>query len=176
MRLALAIGGLLLTTQVILLVLMLTTLQSSHEHIRAQDRKITALFDGTKPLLDEAEPLAKRAREAIGPLARRGDEIAIATDVLPGLALATRELAAEATPALGRLPRLADLTEASLPELRRITAESLEIQKRSLTRQDDSLVTQRRSLRILRRSLAIQEQSLRHIQSLDRKTGGELPG
>lgn len=183
LRIALIIGGLLLTTQVVLLVLQLGTLKASHERIRAQDAKITALFRGAEPVLDQAEPLARDARRAIGPLKRSGDEIATATDVLPGLALTARELVVEAVPVLERLPRLVELSEALVPELRGLVpeirtllADSLSVQRETLDRAGQGLREQQRALRVLRRSLAVQEQSLRHIQSLDRKTGGELPG
>jgi hypothetical protein len=38
-----------------------------------------------------------------------------------------------------------------------------------------SLSTQRRSLRVQRTTLAIQREALRHIESIDRKTGGTVP-
>jgi hypothetical protein len=62
-----------------------------------------------------------------------------------------------------------------LENLLAIQLETLETQKESLRTQRRSLDVQIRTTRKLSESLGIQRNTLDHVRSIDRKTGGEFP-
>ena len=63
----------------------------------------------------------------------------------------------------------------TVPYIARAQTETLVTQRRALDVQTETLATQRHALRVLLRSLAIQREALRHVRSIDRKTGGQVP-
>lgn len=192
-KLALVGGGALLVAMVALLIAQLSILADSREHIVAQDRKINRIVKGTDPVFDEVQPVADDARALLEqatpfvrdlratmiPLLREFDTaqlfefVDLSSDLIRGL----RDSAF-----IPRTLRAADL----VPEMRRILAETLDIQRMTLVTQRETLGTQRQTLAIqresrdlqrqtfaiLQRSLAVQEEALVHVRSIDRKTGG----
>jgi hypothetical protein len=170
-KLALFGAGGLLVAMVALLIGVLAVLADSREHIVAQDRKIDRIVKGTDPILDEVKPVA-------------GD---------------ARGLLRQATPFVRDLRALIPtaVTAADLvPELRRLLAETLEVQRETLLTQRTTLATQRETLRaqretlaiqresrdiqrqtlaLFQRSLTVQEEALVHVRSIDSKTGGPAP-
>jgi hypothetical protein len=180
MRIAAGLGGLLLLTQIVLLVIQLGVLRDSRAHIRSQDAKITRLYPPLQKTAEDAQPLIRDARGLITPLKRQSGKITRATGVLPDLASSTQTLVGEAVPALrgarqliatifGRdLISTLERTAADAHASRGIAGETLAIQRRT-----ESIQTQ--TLAILRQSLEIQRATLQHAESIDRKTGGSLP-
>jgi hypothetical protein len=179
-RIAAALGGLLLVTQIVLLTIQLHVLTDSRAHIRSQDSKISRLYEPLQQTSHDAAPLLRDAHGLVKPLRTEAGDLVRATDVLPGLALTTRELVSEAVPAARDTQRLVaailgrnmigtlEQAAADGHAARGIAGESMDIQRRTLR-------IQQQSLRILRKSLAIQQATLQHAESIDRKTGGTLP-
>src|SRR5215212_2228399 len=60
-------GALMAVVIVALLAIQLAVLTDSRKHIRSQDAKVTALYNGARGALGEARPLAQNAK----PLARQ---------------------------------------------------------------------------------------------------------
>jgi hypothetical protein len=85
----------------------------------------------------------------------------------------TQALAREGFPVLDDL-RAADLASV-LPQTRRAVEEAPPLIRRLLDVQLETLSVQKRSLRAQLTTLAIQRQALKHIESIDRKTGGTVP-
>jgi hypothetical protein len=148
------------------------------------------------PLLREGAPLVRRARRAIGPLSRATGDVAAATERLPVLVRAGLALTDTALPVLRDIGRsdlahvlghahvTLDAAGAMLAQLRaedliRLSAqaarEAPEFQRRLLRIQLATLATQRESVAVQRTTLEVQRQALTHIESIDRKTGGQLP-
>jgi hypothetical protein len=166
-----AVGFLLLATMIVLLVMQLVVLRNSNDRIVAQDAKATALLESTRPLVKDARPFIKDARGLVKPIREQGGQIVRATDVLPGLALAARELISDLAPLIDDLAPLMGTVERSARDVersRQIVEESLAIQRRTLKAQLAGLRLQRAALRVARATLA-------HAESIDRKTGGSLP-
>ncbi|MEA2426093.1 MAG: hypothetical protein QOH13_2503 [Thermoleophilaceae bacterium] len=180
MRITAAAGGLLLLTQIVLLVVQLHVLTDSRAHIRSQDSKITRLYPPLEKTALDAQPLIRDVRGLVKPLRGQSGRITRATGVLPELADSTQTLVDEAVPAmrgtrqliaaiLGRdLVTTVERVAADGHAARGIAGESLAILRRSER-------IQMRTLGILRQSLAIQRATLQHAESLDRKTGGSAP-
>src|SRR5438309_7725034 len=114
MKIAAAIGGLLLVTQIVLLSIQLHVLRQSNGHIRSQDAKQTRLYPLQRASARNALPVLEQARTAISPLRRRASELARATSVLPDLATQLQQ------------------TMADVHALRGMTGTSLSIQRQSL--------------------------------------------
>ncbi|MEA2497016.1 MAG: hypothetical protein QOJ29_4927, partial [Thermoleophilaceae bacterium] len=93
MKIAAAVGGLLLVTQIVLLSIQLGTLKQSNAHIRSQDAKASRLYPLQRKTGENALPVLRDARGVVKPLGKQAGQIVEATDVLP-------ELASEAIPAL----------------------------------------------------------------------------
>lgn len=219
-------GGLLLLTLAVLMTLLLAELRDSGEHIESQDRKVTALYEASQPVLEEAAPAAaeiqpvlaeaaplirrlrpfiREARPVVEALGPAAPAAATALRRLPGVTGAALRFAEAAIPLVegfaatdlaGSVTVLRDLA-TSLSEEDRLVAtidatreliaqiEERGLVDRAVSSSDrveeilgvlrSSLAVQRRSLRVQRRSKAIQAQSLVHIESIDRKTGGALP-
>ncbi|MEA2387261.1 MAG: hypothetical protein QOG41_34 [Thermoleophilaceae bacterium] len=184
-----------------LLTWQLVVLKDSRGHIAAQDAKITRLMRGSEPVLREARPAVSDAAallHAAVPVVRGARPVVEALRSIDGARLSATigvvgRLATELASG-DRLTRTVDQTSALLtalaqdgftdrvvraadliPYIARIQAETLSIQRRSLDVQDTTLATQRRALRVLLRSLVIQREALRHVRSIDRKTGGQVP-
>src|SRR3954469_25460308 len=82
MRIAAALGGLLLVTQIVLLAVQLHVLHESHAHIRSQDAKQSRLYPLQKrtarealPLIREPPPLIHDARGLVKPLREQSGSI-----------------------------------------------------------------------------------------------------
>jgi hypothetical protein len=180
MRITAALGGLMLVAMIVLLAMVLHVLNTSREHIRSQDAKISALYPPVKKTAEDAQPLIRDARSLIKPLRGQAGDITKATGVLPDLASSTQTLVDEAVPALRGTRQLIaailgrdmittlERTAADGHAARGIAGESLAILRRSEG-------IQKQTLGILQQSLAIQRETLKHAESLDRKTGGSLP-
>src|SRR4051794_7575683 len=72
MRIAVAVGGLLLVAQIVLLTIQLGTLRQSYAHIRAQDAKQSRLYPLQKqtahraiPVLEQSDDLIDQAEPAL---------------------------------------------------------------------------------------------------------------
>lgn len=169
----------------------LMVLRDSNDRIHAQDRKIAdlrhetePLFDALRPLVADTAPLVREATELVQPLARSADDVSRAAEQAPPLVNAVRALAGESVPLVQDLRPLI----AQLRPLLALSASLLdETRRRELLRRADAaidavlhveqlqtatLAAQRRSLRIQLDALRVQRQSLRHVRSVDRKTGG----
>jgi hypothetical protein len=115
----------------------------------------------------------RKLGRAAGPVQRAIASTADATERLPTLVRATEALARAGFPVLDDL-RAADLASV-LPQTRRAVEEAPPLLRRLLDVQVTTLRVQRRSLRAQLATLAIQREALRHIESIDRKTGGTVP-
>lgn len=194
-------AGVVLVAMLSLLALQLGVLTDSRRHIAAQDRKITRLMKGSEPVIDDARPVVgdigdlvhaaapvvRGARPFVAAL-RQLDPIGIGATLAVAGRLAGRlsegdrlVRAVDESTALidalgragfvGRTLRAADL----VPYMARILRRTLEVQRTTLMVQRDTRAIQRRSLRVQLTTLAIQREALRHIRSIDRKTGGQVP-
>jgi len=160
-RVAAVVGFLLLATQVVLLVLQLGVLRDSQAHIRRQDVRAARQFKTTKPALDAAKPVLADARHVLRPLGRDAGDLADATEQLPSL-----------------IPLIVNAVSRSARDVHQallLQREALDIQRRTLDIQQRTLDLQERALAAQLEGVRIQRASLRHIESIDRKTGGELP-
>jgi hypothetical protein len=187
---ALAGVGLLLVFMAVGIAMLVVILKDSRDHIRAQDKKTAVLLQKVQAaqptasqvpeLLDQARPVVRRLGKAAGPIQEAITSTAQATERLPMLVRATEALAREGIPVLNDI-RSADLARV-LPETRRAVEETpplirrlLDIQLATLDIQRVTLDVQRRSLRTQLTTLEIQREALKHIESIDRKTGGTVP-
>src|SRR3954469_10627954 len=180
---ALAGVGLLLVLMVVGIGMLVTILQDSRDHIRAQDKKTAILLQKVQAaqptaskvpgLLDQARPVVRKLGRAAGPVRRAIASTASATERLPALIRVTQALAREGFPVLDDL-RAADLAGV-LPETRRAVEEAPPLIRRVLSVQIETLDVQKRALQVQRTTLRIQREALRHIESIDRKTGGTVP-
>jgi hypothetical protein len=182
--------GLLLVLMTVGIAILVVILKDSRDHIRAQDKKTAVLLQKVQAaqptasqvpeLLDQARPVVRRLGRAVGPVQDAITSTAEATERLPMLVRATEALAREGIPVLSDI-RAADLARV-LPETRRAVEETpplirrlLDIQLATLDVQRVTLDIQRRSLHTQLTTLGIQREALRHIESIDRKTGGTVP-
>jgi hypothetical protein len=184
-----------------LLALQLGVLKDSQRHIAATDRKVTRVMRGAQPVIDDAKPVVgsigdlvdavapvvRGARPLVAAL-RRLDPVGIGASITVAGSLAERLAAGD------RLVRVVDQSSALLealgqagfvgrtlraadlvPYMARVLRLSLGVQRVTLETQRRTLAIQDRSLRVQLRTLAIQREALRHIRSIDRKTGGPVP-
>jgi hypothetical protein len=196
-------AGVLLVLMVVGIAMLIAILQDSRTHIKAQDAKTAVLLGKVRaaepttrdvareglPLIRAARPLVGKVSRAVGPLARSGGSIAVATRQLPALTRTAQALAAVALPVLDDVRRadLAHAISAIDDLLARVRAEDLvgvaaragrdtpPLIRRLVRLQVVTLRIQRDSLRTQLTSLDVQRQSLAHIESIDRKTGGTVP-
>jgi hypothetical protein len=177
---------------------MLATLLKQYDRLVAQDRKIGSLLANSEPVLDRARPVLDNAQEQAPKLRAATREtrrlLRSATPLVNELAGTDLPDTARRLGALAggltqedRLLALVDGSNDLLARLREdrffsralrsieVVPDLARIQRATLRVQLRTLAIQQRSLATLERSLAVQEESLRHIRSLDRKTGGELP-
>src|SRR4051794_5842432 len=176
---ALAGLGLLLVLMVVGIAALVVILKDSRDHIRAQDAKTAVLLQKVRAaqptaselpgLLDQARPVVRDLGRTIGPTRRAVTATAAATERLPLLIGAAQALAREGLPVLGEL-RAADLRAAG-----QAAEEAPPLMRRLLSVQLDTLRVQRQSLRTQLSTLDTQREALRHIESIDRKTGGTVP-
>jgi hypothetical protein len=163
--------------------MLVVILKDSRDHIRAQDKKTAVLLQKVQAaqptaeqvpaLLGQARPVVRKLGRAAGPIQRAIASTADATERLPTLVRVTQALAREGFPVLNDL-RAADLASV-LPETRRAVEEAPPLIRRLLSVQLETLRVQKRALRAQRTTLAIQREALKHIESIDRKTGGTVP-
>jgi hypothetical protein len=184
-----------------LLAFQLGVLRDSQRHIAATDRKVTRVIRGTQPVIDDARPvvgdigdlvkaaapLVRGARPLVAALSRL-DPVGIGASIRVAGTLAGRlsegdrlvravDESAALLDALGRAGfvgrtlRAADL----VPYITDILRRTLAVQRTTLEVQRQSRSLQRRSLQVQLHTLAIQREALRHIRSIDRKTGGQVP-
>jgi hypothetical protein len=169
---ALAGVGLLLVFMAIGIGMLVVILKDSRDHIRAQDKKTAVLLQKVQAaqptasqvpeLLDQARPVVRRLGRAAKPVEAALTSTARATEQLPELARITEALAHQS------FPVLSDIREADLAATPPLIRELLHIQRVTLD-------VQRRSLRTQLTTLEIQREALKHIESIDRKTGGTVP-
>lgn len=172
MKIAAAVGGLLLCTQIVLLSIQLNVLLDSKAHIRSQDAKQTRLYPLQRENAEAALPVLRGARGAIKPLRTQTGKLVEATDELP-------TLVSEAIPALRGTRQLvgAVLGRDLVGTVRRMAAavdQSLEVQRQTLEVQRQTLAIQKQALAILQQSRGIQGETLTHARNIDNKTGGGL--
>lgn len=141
--------------------------------LRELDRELGPLLDDVDPLRDGA----RRADSLVRGLRETDAPSAIAAAGRLALQLTQRDRLADFVGRADRLVARAERqgTVEDVDELRRLTVELLDIQRRAYETNRSSLATQRRTEGLLRESLAIQRQTLVHIRSIDRKTGGPAP-
>ena len=141
--------------------------------LRELDRELGPLLDDVDPLRDGA----RRADSLVRGLRETDAPSAIAAAGRLALQLTQRDRLADFVGRADRLVARAERqgTVEDVDELRRLTVELLGIQRRAYETNRSSLATQRRTEGLLRESLAIQRQTLVHIRSIDRKTGGPAP-
>jgi hypothetical protein len=158
-----------------------------------------------KPVLRQAEPLVRAASRALPGIKEASRDGAFVLDRLPVFMQAGQALFHEASPALDAIaqsqlgPSLAavrtlaaqmlegDRLAATLDSARALTdrVSALDLPGRAvrsahrlarlLNVQVRAYRKQKNTLSILRQSLRIQQETLRHVRSLDTKTGGTLP-
>jgi hypothetical protein len=184
-----------------LLAFQLGVLRDSQRHIAATDRKVTRVLRGAQPVIDDAKPVVgdigdlvdaaapvvRGARPLVAALRRLdpagiGATLAVAGQLAARLAEGDRLVRAvdESTAlldALGRAGFVARTLRAAdlVPYMAGILRQTLDVQRSTLAIQRRTHSIQRRSLRVQLRTLAIQREALRHIRSIDRKTGGQVP-
>jgi hypothetical protein len=182
-----AAAGLAIGTMIVLLVIQLTSIESQRHIVRDQDRKVATLMRETLPLLRQTRPLVESASAAV-PGLRRALREADPVGTLGSVRKLSTSLSEQ-----DRLLRLIDAATGALTEIAdrelleradsalRQAPLALDLLRRTVTLQRDLLRVQRgtftlqtQSLAVSRESLAIQRESLRHIESLDRKTGGTV--
>ena len=189
-------AGVVLVAMLSLLAVQLGVLKDSQRHIVAQDRKITRLMRGAEPAIDAAKPVVGDIADlvdAAAPIVRRARPLLAALGQLDpvgiGSAVAVAGRLAGRLSEGDRLVRAVDESTALLDALGRagfvgrtlraadVVPYMAEILRRTLRVQRATLSVQRqtRSLRVQLRTLAIQQEALRHIRSIDRKTGGQVP-
>ncbi|HVL97164.1 MAG TPA: hypothetical protein VM266_15010 [Solirubrobacteraceae bacterium] len=141
--------------------------------LRELDRELGPLLDDVDPLRDGA----RRADSLVRGLRETDAPSAIAAAGRLALQLTQRDRLADFVGRADRLVARAERqgTVEDVDELRRLTVELLGIQRPAYETNRSSLATQRRTEGLLRESLAIQRQTLVHIRSIDRKTGGPAP-
>jgi hypothetical protein len=241
------IGGVVLAfVLVALLAVQLAVLTDSRNHIRAQDAKISRLYDAGRPALREARPavralpallraaapLLRDARSALRSVDGSGSDLTEAARAVPPLLRTADALATVALPLVidlravpfgrvlgnadaligallyrgrlvhvldgagalvgalldrGRLVRVLDDAESALDQIRsedlianasrsaRLAPRAIYLARRLLRVQKVTLRVQRSSRGIQARTLRVQLRALAHIESIDRKTGGQLP-
>jgi hypothetical protein len=192
-------AGLMLVLLVVGIGMLIAILKDSRDHIRAQDAKTAVLLSKLEaatptarqvsPLIGEARPVVRSLGRQIGPLGEAVAATATATERLPALVRVTEAMARLAFPVLGELSRL-DLTrrldstnrliaevedQNLVPASARAARDTPLLMRRLLRGQLATLRSQRVSLRTQLASLEIQRQTLVHIKSIDRKTGGTVP-
>jgi hypothetical protein len=191
---ALAGVGLLLVLMVVGIAMLVAILKDSRDHIRAQDAKTAVLLEKLRAatptarqvpaLLDEARPAVRSFGRAIKPVRRAIGATAVATERLPMLIRAAGAIASVVvdirdplTTALDSANRLlAQVLEQNLVPLSAQAARETPPLLRELLRvQRVTLRAQKRALRTQVVTLGIQRQALKHIESIDRKTGGNVP-
>jgi hypothetical protein len=152
-----------------------------------------------RPLIRAATPLAREARAALAAFRGTVPDLATAAEDVPRLMRADETLVTVAIPVLrdlqaAALPRvlsalppvLSDaasaLAQVRATDLIDVAAHSarlapvlIYLQRRLLRVQKTTLHVQRDSRAIQARTLRIQRKALRHIESIDRKTGGQVP-
>ena len=159
------------------------------------------LLGDTRPLVREARALTEPFNRTAGDLsaaAETAPQVAAAVRTLVGESLPVVETLRLAVPEIrGVLPELEALLpelRAVLPQLRTLLPQASqfldEAERRAFLRRADAAVSaaleleslQSRSLKlqtqqigILRETLGIQREALEHIESIDRKTGGQFP-
>jgi hypothetical protein len=180
-------GGLIGLATVAIMSVQLAVLKDSREHIRSQDAKVTALYDGARgalrdaaPAVDRVRPLARQARTLLGALNGSRAELGDAATAIPPLLRATQALADAGLPLVADTRALLGHLAASdvIDKAARaadLMPEVIGIQQRLLRVQLATLGTQRASLRTQLTTLEIQRQALTHIENIDRKTGGQVP-
>jgi hypothetical protein len=141
-----------------------------------------------EPLAPAAPALANAARR-LGPLSSAGMRlVSTAIPLLEGFdaprLIASIEIVGDLASRLAegdRLVKLVDEARVLVGEIEdrdlpRKAAKSSHRLRDALEVLRTTLSVQRRTLRVQRRSVSIQRQSLVHIESIDRKTGGTVPG
>jgi hypothetical protein len=181
-------GGLIGIAILVLLGVQLAVLRDSQRHIRSQDAKLTAAYKsareasgGVRPLLREAAPVARQARRALGTVNSLPPVLQAAATLVDTSLPLVRTLSAVGTPdvvanANDLLARVAasDLV-AKAARAADLAPTLIDFQQRLLRIQAATLRSQRESLRTQQTTLEIQRQALSHIESIDRKTGGQAP-
>ena len=194
MRLGVIVAGLAMLLMVSGIFAQLIVLQDTNDRIHATDGKISDLkgevdpiLDAVRPLIGDARPALRNARALANPLSATLDDVSAAAEEAPPLARAARTLIGESLP-------MVEALKAALPEVRALLPAVSgflgEAKQRALLQRADAAISaalhiesiQTRSVRLIRRQLAIQKQTLAvqlealgHIESLDRKTGGQFP-
>lgn len=184
-----------------LLAFQLGVLKDSQRHIAAQDRKITRLMRGARPVIDDAKPVVGDIGDlvdAAAPVVRSARPFVAALRELDPVGIgATLSVAGRLAGRLAegdRLVRAVDESTALLdalgqagfvertlraadrvPYMADVLRRTLRVQLATLRVQRDTRRLQSRSLRVQLTTLAIQREALRHIRSIDRKTGGQVP-
>jgi hypothetical protein len=156
--------GLLLVLMVVGIAMLVVILKDSRDHIRAQDKKTAVLLQKVQAaeptaeqvpgLLDQARPVVRRLGRAVGPV---------------------QEAIASTAEATERLPMLVAELARVLPETRAAVQETPPLIRQLLHVQLVTLDVQRQALRVQLETLSTQREALRHIESIDRKTGGTVP-
>ncbi|HEX2015509.1 MAG TPA: hypothetical protein VGN69_02360 [Solirubrobacteraceae bacterium] len=165
--------------------------------------QVHPLLQAAPPLVRSAQPLLAQAARLAGPLMRGGARVsrllseasalfAQAARLLVGLSRSDAPGALAAAGALARsidrhnptglidagralLSEIADRNLLAKAQAAAEVAPRLEgLQRRQIRLQLQSLAVQRATLRAQLRGLAVQEESLKHVASLDRRTGGQI--
>lgn len=116
--------------------------------VKRDARDSARLVRESRPLVQDVHPLVAELREA-----------------LPDVRTASR-----------RAPGFMETALAILQDTRALLRDALDVQRNTRELQREALRLQRASLAVQQETLAIQKEALGHIRSLDRKTGGPLPG
>jgi hypothetical protein len=181
-------GGLIGIVVIALLGVQLAVLKNSREHIRSQDAKVTALYDGARSAVSDARPLARR----VAPLARQARRALGTVNSLPPAVRAAESLAAASLPLVRALSAVGtpDVVARADALLQHVAATDvvakaaraadlaptlIALQQHLLRVQLVTLRIQRESLHTQLITLAVQREALGHIESIDRKTGGQMP-
>lgn len=189
----------------VLLTFLLVELHATRGEIEAQRDLTAALYERSAPVLEDAGPVLGGTQALIRDLSAGRPDLLRSLDELPGILNAASAVATRGAHVLGTLSnvdlaallvgveRLTDvfladgrveelivranslLTRVENDDLIGATGQGLQAIQAVLAVQRRILRVQRGSRQILLRSLAVQEDSLKHIRSIDRKTGGPIP-
>jgi hypothetical protein len=180
---------------IVLLIVQLTSIESQRQIARDQNRKVTTLLRQALPLIRETRPLVATVAASVEPL-KEGLRAADPVGTLSSVKRLTDSLAGQdrllalIDAGVATLTELSDrhilaradgalrATPVALDRLRRtvvLQRDLLRMQRQTFALTSQSVAVQRRSFQLLSQSLAVQRESLRHIESLDRKTGGTVP-
>jgi hypothetical protein len=139
--------------------------------------------DRARPVLGTADALLGTPRDALAAARRAGDALrtlqrvldSVQHDDLVDVAASALRRAPELIAAVDHAVGVLDRTYPTLRDSLAVQRESLAVQRESLGLLQQSFGVQRSSLARLTEALGVARATLTHAESIDRKTGGQVP-